>query len=627
MVPVGSVGQERGAEALQMMLESIAEEVGERGDEAKMEEIMEHFEMLYNAPLDINGASRGDLEKLQILSDFQIESLLEHRGSSGNILSAAELQLVNGFHKGVVDMLQPFIFFGDGGNGGANGRSRKSNSALLFKWWIKGNDTEEYIGPPYYTQLKYKWEKPQRLQMGFTLEKDAGEPVIGKSSLPYGDFFSFHTSLKEIGLGRGFSIHKVHLGDYTLKMGQGLVAWNGFSLRGETNPCGVFKRGETITPYTSSDENNFLRGGAVTLRKENKKFKRVETTLFYSLKKVDARIKDGVYTSLPKDGLHNTESLARTRKTLGELVYGGSISFKTKNFNVGANYLGYGYDAHNGRRVAEYNRYQMYNGQYGNFSADAAAIIGKVRCFVELAMDYGGSFALLCGAMAKLGKWETAAVLRNYPKDYIAPYAGAYSSTSTCSNQRGVSLYAQRGDGKIVFSSGGEYTSYPWARYNVPQASSSFKFWAKVESRGGGAAWNAKLYNNFDSYGQKEKLGIKGIYGIRPSNWLQLKMRGEFVTCGFEETGVAVGSDADFAIWKNKVRCILHAVWYNCSNWDTRLYMYEYDLPSSYVSTLLYGRGLKWYALFCGEISRWCTFFIKADSEPRVKLGLKMRFF
>ena len=224
--------------------------------------------------------------------------------------------------------------------------------------------------------------------MGFTLEKDAGEPVIGKSSLPYGDFFSFHTSLKEIGLGRGFSIHKVHLGDYTLKMGQGLVAWNGFSLRGETNPYGVFKRGETITPYTSSDENNFLRGGAVTLRKENKKFKRVETTLFYSLKKVDARIKDGVYTSLPKDGLHNTESLAQTRKTLGELVYGGSISFKTKNFNVGANYLGYGYDAHNGRRVAEYNRYQMYNGQYGNFSADAAAIIGKVRCFVEQAMDY-----------------------------------------------------------------------------------------------------------------------------------------------------------------------------------------------------------------------------------------------
>ena len=133
MVPVGSVGQERGAGALQMMLESIAEEVGERGDEAKMEEIMEHFEMLYNAPLDINGASRGDLEKLQILSDFQIESLLEHRGSSGNILSAAELQLVNGFHKGVVDMLQPFIFFGDGGNGGANWRSRKSNSALLFK--------------------------------------------------------------------------------------------------------------------------------------------------------------------------------------------------------------------------------------------------------------------------------------------------------------------------------------------------------------------------------------------------------------------------------------------------------------------------------------------------------------
>jgi len=627
MVPVGSVGQERGAGTLQMILESIAEQVGERGDEAKVEEIMEHFEMLYSNPLDINRASREQLEQLQILSDFQIESLLEYRGSSGNILSAAELQLVNGFHKGIVDMLQPFVFFGDGGNGRVKERRGKSNSALLFKWWIKGNEAEEYIGPPYYTQLKYKWEMPQRLQLGFTLEKDAGEAVSGKAMVPFGDFFSFHATLEGVKLGNGFSIPKVQLGDYNLRMGQGLAAWGGFSLMGGTNPYGVFKRGETIAPYTSSDENNFLRGVAVMLRKENRKFKRVEATLFYSLKKVDARIKDGVYTSLPKDGLHNTESLLHTRKTLGELVYGGNISFKTKAFKVGANYLGYGYNAHNGRRVAEYNRYQMYNGQYGNVSTDVAAIIGKLRCFAELAIDYGGSVALLCGAMAKLGGWEMSAILRNYPKDYIAPYAGAYSSTGTCANQRGVSLYVQRGDGKIVFSSGGEYTCYPGPRYNVPQASSEFKFWTKVESSGGRATWNAKMYNNYDSYGQKEKLGVKGVYGARLFNWLQLKMRGEFATYSFSQTGLALGADADFAIWKNKARCILHAVWYCCRSWNTRLYMYENDLPSSYVSTLLYGEGIRWYLLLSGKISKWGTLFIKADGEPRVKLGLKMRFF
>lgn len=627
MLPVCSVGQVRGVEALKIMLESIAGEVAERGNEAGMEGVLEHFEMLYNNPLDINGASREELEQLQILSDFQIESLLEYRSSSGNILSATELQLVNGFHKKVVDLLQPFIYFGNGGKSSCGKKAIRSNSTLLYKWWRKRLDEDEYIGPPYYSQLKYKWEMPHRFQMGITLEKDAGEPVCRKVAIPYGDFFSFHAVLKGIVLGRGISVPKIQLGDYSIRMGQGLIAWSGFSLQGGTNPYNVFKRGETSIPYTSSDENRFLRGVAVTIRKEYKKFKKVETTLFYSLKKVDARIKDGVYTSLPKDGLHNTESLAQTRKTLGEIVYGGNITLKTKALDVGVNYLGYGYNAHNGRRVTDYNRYQMYDGQYGNFSADVAAVMGRVRCFAELAMDYGGSFALLCGAMAKLGRWETSVMLRNYPKDYIAPYSGAYSSTSTCSNQRGISLFAQRETGKILFSSGGEYTRYPWPRYNVPGSSSTLGFWVKMESSGGSTIWNAKLYNNYDSYGQKEKLGIKWIYGTRVCNWLQLKMRGESVICGFSETGIAVGADAGFAIWKNKARCILHAVWYNCRSWDSRLYMYEYDLPSSYVSTLLYGQGMRWYVLFSGKIGNRCDLYVKADSGPGVKLGLKMRFF
>lgn len=631
----GAMAQEKSGAGVQVILERIAEELVEMGYEWEMEAVQEHWGMLLSRPLDINRASVEELENLMLLTDFQIASLVEYRNRSGYILSAAELKLVNGFYSGVVEVLSPFIVFGREGDGdyfaGRRGKDtlgflEKSRAEMLVKtWWKEGDD--DYMGPDFYSQVKYKYVYDNNLQVGFTLEKDAGEKFVC-GGIPSGDFSSFHVQLQGVEVGKGLQIKRAVLGDYSVRLGQGLVMWRGFSLSGNTTVHGSYKRGDKIVPYTSSDENNFHRGGAVTVRKMLGTGRNANATVFFSLKDVDARIKGGKFTSLPTDGLHNTGSTLETRKTLGEIIYGANVQYCGVKLRLGLSWTGYGYDALNGRRVQDYNRYQIYQGQYGNFSVDAMALIGRMRVFAELAADYGGNMAFVGGIIGRKGNWDLSGTIRSYSPFYIAPYAGAYSTISSCSNQTGfffvAGRYLRHG---MQINAGGDYTYHPWKRYNIDEKSHTAKLWCRLERPEGDFPWNLKIYGNWASYRQQYKLGVKGAWGGGLLPWMKLKVRWETASTRLKTFGAAIGPEAVFSDLHGRIRLILRCAYYNCREWNNRIYMYEYDLPSSFASTMMYGEGVRYYAMFTYKPGRNMQICFKADDKLKIKLGVQMRFF
>ena len=622
MLSAGLLGQQIGTQG-EELLERVASELVERGVEGEMESLLEHFEDLLEAPLDINRATAEQLEGLYLLTDFQIASLLEYRSTGGDVLSAAELQLVHGFDKSAVDLIRPFVCFGSLATGSGISHRGGRGDLLVKGWWKK--DTEEYLGPHFYSQMKYKWKYEEKLQLGITLEKDYGEEFL-TGGVPMGDFLSFHFGIKDVGIKDVATISNAVLGDYLVRLGQGLVMWGGFSFSGGEAAQGFLKRGADIVPYTSSDENNFLRGAAATVKRSMPGYRSIALTMFFSLKDVDARIKDGKYTSLLTDGLHNTESSVAVRKSLGEIVYGASLQYNAMKMRIGVNWAGYGYDALCDRRVQDYNRYQIYQGQWGNCSIDMVALLGRTRVFGELAMDYGGSGALVAGISSRVGDWDLSGIVRSYSRSYIAPYAGAYSTISSCSNQSGIAFVAGKNffkGGK--FSVGGSYTFHPWERYNIGKPSSTAKLWGRWERSSEKCSWNIKLYGNWDSYGCKHKVGVKGMLAGEAARNLQLKLRWETVAWRMDKVGFGAGAEGVYGNGKTKV--VLRCAYYNCRDWNTRLYMYEYDLPSSFSSTLMYGEGLKYYALVSCKMGRKTALYLKIDEIPRVKVGLKMRFF
>ena len=106
-------------------------------------------------------------------------------------------------------------------------------------------------------------------QLGVLTDKDAGEKNLN-------EFTSAHFFVKDLG-----HLKNLAIGDYYLEFGQGLALWNayGFS-KGADAVYPVKKSERKIVPYTSSSENNFLRGAAGTID-----FNPVTISLFYSRNK------------------------------------------------------------------------------------------------------------------------------------------------------------------------------------------------------------------------------------------------------------------------------------------------------------------------------------------------------
>ena len=80
----------------------------------------EEFELLQDAlkhPLKVNLTSRSRLISSGLLTAYQAASLIDYRRRFGNVLSYAELAMVDGFGQHYGEVLKPFISLDTGGQG------------------------------------------------------------------------------------------------------------------------------------------------------------------------------------------------------------------------------------------------------------------------------------------------------------------------------------------------------------------------------------------------------------------------------------------------------------------------------------------------------------------------------
>ena len=606
--------------------------------DSNVEDIMEHFEKLLRSPININNASRADFQRLIILTDFQITVLLEYIKLHGAVISYPELSLLNGFDEEIVNLLRPFVYFGEAGL--QPGNFFKDCSTTIYskysrKVQLSGNtiDSKKSFGTPDYIQLRYRTVWLNKAEAAFLIEKDAGEPAVEKNRIPCGDFISFNIALrnlnftrrdkvsdadnlkknnpgKDVAELRTFTIDNLIMGDFSARFGQGLTLWNSFNLQGAEETYGFYKRGEVVSPYTSSDESNFLRGAAAQIS-----CGRLTFSLLGSYKGIDARLSPGgkSYTLLISGGVHDSESLMRTKCTMRETVAGAYLTALFNKIKIGVSFAGYSYDKINGRSIKDYNRYQIYDNFHWNCAADFYAVIGGIRIFGEAAYSSPGreklpGYAVVAGGSAQLsGGWKINFLMRSYSKSYINPHAGAYTTTSSCSNQNGCALRISGGIFRnLKMSAGADYVYYPWARFNINSASSSIKAYVKFEYLRGILSISERLsYNRLQAIGTSNAFLEKTIVKIRVSKWLSFSAKGEYNS--MNSYAFSVQPNINFA----HLVINLCGTYYFAKSWSGRLYIVEYDLPMTYASALMYGRGFNFYATAQVRVTKWLELFAK----------------
>lgn len=213
-------------------------------DEAEVE----RYVALAERPLPLNRAPRARL--LTLLTPFQAASLVEYRAEHGDVLSLAELSLVDGFGEAVAAALGPFVSLEAAGSGGPG-----DGQALVVRGGMRVEEGTDggAAAPAWRAGARYRLTFGGRWEVALAGRNAYGEPLFPPSA---GTLYAVYHGR------RG----KVVVGDFNARFGQGLALWTGFSLDGLSSVSAFSRRPALLTPAWSYTGSGTLRGVAADLR-------------------------------------------------------------------------------------------------------------------------------------------------------------------------------------------------------------------------------------------------------------------------------------------------------------------------------------------------------------------------
>lgn len=486
------------------------------------------FSAAFSSQININTATRGQLDSLGLLTPFKIESILDYRERYGDILSATELSLVDGFTEEDIEAMETHVSFDPAPP--ENGGMSHTITTRVKKKYNEGG-----IGITGKYDLAGK-----RLTAAFTIDNDPGER--------FPDFISGFIS------GRFLTV-----GDYSARFGQGLVMWNGMAFNSLGEPSAQKKTQSGIKGYRGSDESDFQRGLALRL-----KMRRSELSVFASFNGKDARLVDTGYTSISTTGLHVSETERMRKSSMHEYLAGANFTRTFGTWQVGITGIGYFYDKPNASRVTETNRIQRYDGLWGNVGINFFGSAGNFRFYGEAASDAHLAPAAVAGVLWRPGYALEMGLQSNY-------YSPAYIATH---------------------SSGTTHDSFG-IQYSARVVLEGWQF-------NGNIAWNLRPFRQESALKYRIAArytfdnGIDILYQLRNgSHRLNLIVPAG----GFTGTLRAEGKLSGYAFyleagWKaRKWEVSARATYYNTKDWDSRVYLYEKDVPQSFSTHAYYGKG------------------------------------
>lgn len=490
-------GQDRN-DLIQQRIEFISEQY--QSENLDLTSVLDQLNYFFDNPINLNTTDGEDLEQLYLLTTIQINDLLLHRKAFGKFISIYELQSLKYWDMNTIQMVLPFVRIDDRLDN-LHISFREAMQQGKFEWFLRYQPTIEhkagydkvpdsilntsnnyYHGNAdrYYTRFRYSYKS--NISIGVTGEKDAGEQFFKGAQKQGFDFYSAHAFFKG-----GKYIRSAVIGDYQIQVGQGLNLWSSYAF-GKTADVATIKRtANPLKPYTSVDENRFLRGAAIDLS-----YKNVDLMLFASRKKVDGTsVADSSYddleftSTIDLSGLHRTNAEIAKRDGLTESIYGANARFSLAGLKLGACGMYQGYDKVFDKSLTNYNQFDFRGKQNLSFSGDYSYVFRNVNFFGEVSRNYfnyngkqQGGWAMVHGALISLDSRATFGIIyRNYSKEYQTFYNAGFSEGSNTQNEKG--LYAGlkvRLNSKWSVNGYADIFQFPWMKYLVDAPTTGHEF-------------------------------------------------------------------------------------------------------------------------------------------------------
>ena len=453
---------------------SVNNDINNSVNSLNWENELEELSNRLQEPVNLNSATREQLEQFPFLSDIQIEHLLAYIYIHGQMETIYELQLVEELDRQTIQYLLPFVCIKAINNEPAfrwktmlkdAGRYGKNEvlTRLDIPFYKRKGYEHTYLGPSVYNSVKYTFRYRDQLYAGGVAEKDAGEPFAALHNSYGYDYYSFYLLLQNCGRLKSLAV-----GNYRLSFGQGLVMSTDY-LMGKTIYASSFNNRSTgIKRHSSTDEYNYFRGVATTVALT----KRLSVSAFYSHRNIDGVVTDGEITSVYKTGLHRSRKEADKKNLLTSQLTGGNVSYQQNHIRLGITGVYYVFNRPYEPELTGYSKYNIHGNHFYNLGIDYAYRWRRFSFQGETAIGKQGWASLNRLQYSPVQDIQFMLIHRFYSYDYWAMYAHSFGEGSTVQNEQGyyVGLETTPFSHWRFFVSF-DLFSFPWKKYRINKPS------------------------------------------------------------------------------------------------------------------------------------------------------------
>ena len=453
---------------------SVNNDINNSVNSLNWENELEELSNRLQEPVNLNSATREQLEQFPFLSDIQIEHLLAYIYIHGQMETIYELQLVEELDRQTIQYLLPFVCIKAINNepafrwktmlkdAGRYGKNEVLTRLDILFYKRKGYE-HTYLGPSVYNSVKYTFRYRDQLYAGGVAEKDAGEPFAALHNRYGYDYYSFYLLLQNCG-----RLKLLAVGNYRLSFGQGLVMSTDY-LMGKTIYASSFNNRSTgIKRHSSTDEYNYFRGVATTVALT----KRLSVSAFYSHRNMDGVVTDGEITSVYKTGLHRSRKEADKKNLLTSQLTGGNVSYQQNHIRLGITGVYYVFNRPYEPELTGYSKYNIHGNHFYNLGIDYAYRWRRFSFQGETAIGKQGWASLNRLQYSPVQDIQFMLIHRFYSYDYWAMYAHSFGEGSTVQNEQGyyVGLETTPFSHWRFFVSF-DLFSFPWKKYRINKPS------------------------------------------------------------------------------------------------------------------------------------------------------------
>ena len=595
----------------------------ENAENASWEEVYEALCYLEEHKINLNTATREDLEQLIFLTDEQMEELSEYLYKYGPMRSWGELSMIESLDEPRRKLLACFVYLGEVRKQGLpslaqmlkHGRSELVASARVPLYERQG-DRDGYLGYRYKHWFRYTFSCGQRVKLGMVGSQDAGEPFLSAHNSWGYDYYSFYLMLRDWGRVKAFVA-----GRYRLKFGMGLVMNTDYGFGKAAVLATLGRTSNNIRAHSSRSEGNYLQGAAATLNV----WGGLDVTAFVSYRYIDATLNNdssGIAT-IVKTGYHRTLSEMNRKHNASEKLFGGNVRYFDRGFHAGLTALHADFSKplmpDQGRI---YQRYRPSGESFWNISADYGYVTGRFSFNGEAATGNTHAFATLNTLSLRLSSsLSLMALQRFYSYRYYSLFSRSFSDGGSIQNESGVYVGAEwQAFRHLRLSAYTDYAYFPWARYRVSKASRSWDHLlsAVYQRQNITLAARYRLRNRQQDDAAHTQLISKTEHRGRLSfafedgtHW-QCKTQIDAAYCRLTHNSKGLMITQNVGYRCRRITLNGSFGYFNTDDYESRIYSYERSVRYDFAFPVFSGKGIRY------------TLLVKASLSPKLHLYCKM---